>query len=273
MFERSISEECCISTSRTSSFRRSSTASSSVMTWVRSSMMRGSESTSSFPLPTSVFTTLRAMNSISSAFKRMDMASISAASVCYRRRAMPLHVVRHPLVEDALGRLRDHATPCEEFRRLARRVSLLVAVEATRDLSLSDVAVQHAARGDRGPGMSSRVVAVPVLRAGIGMLEAFLELVPQAEVGYFGLERNEETAAARRYYEKVPKDLAKATVFLLDPMLATGGSAAMAVDGLAGLGARRVRLLSIVAAPEGVQHLEAWCRTPSSIRRPSTARG
>jgi uracil phosphoribosyltransferase len=101
------------------------------------------------------------------------------------------------------------------------------------------------------------VVAVPVLRAGLGMLDAFLELVPQAQVGYFGLERNEETAAARRYYEKVPRDLGSAVVFLLDPMLATGGSAAMAVDGLRGLGARQVRLLSIVAAPEGVAHLEA----------------
>ena len=170
---------------------------------------------------------------------------------------MPLHVVRHPLVEDALARLRDRATPCDEFRRLARRVSLLVAVEATRDLALSDVAVQTPLEPTIGHCMSSRVVAVPVLRAGIGMLEAFLELVPQAEVGYFGLERNEETAAARRYYEKVPKDLGRATVFLLDPMLATGGSAAMAVDGLTGLGAKRVRLLSIVAAPEGVAHLEA----------------
>ena len=170
---------------------------------------------------------------------------------------MPLHVVRHPLIEDALGRLRDHSTPCDEFRRLARRVSLVVAVEATRDLPLSDVAIHTPLEKTVAHCMSSRVVAVPVLRAGIGMLEAFLELVPQAEVGYFGLERNEETAAARRYYEKVPKDLGRATVFLLDPMLATGGSAAMAVDGLAGLGARQVRLLSIVAAPEGVEHLEA----------------
>jgi uracil phosphoribosyltransferase len=89
------------------------------------------------------------------------------------------------------------------------------------------------------------------------MLEAFLELVPEAQVGYFGLERNEETAAARRYYEKVPRDLGGAVVFLLDPMLATGGSAAMAVDGLRSLGAKQVRLLSIVAAPEGVAHLES----------------
>jgi uracil phosphoribosyltransferase len=170
---------------------------------------------------------------------------------------MPLHVVRHPLIEDALGRLRDRTTACDEFRRLARRVSLLLAAEATRDLALTDTAIHTPLEPTIAHCMSSRVVAVPVLRAGIGMLEAFLELVPQAQVGYFGLERNEETAAARRYYEKVPKDLAHATVFLLDPMLATGGSAAMAVDGLAGLGARQVRLLSIVAAPEGVAHLES----------------
>jgi uracil phosphoribosyltransferase len=168
---------------------------------------------------------------------------------------MPVHVVRHPLIEDALLRLRDKATPCDEFRRLARRVSLLLAVEATRDLALADTAVTTPLEEARGQGLADRVVAVPVLRAGLGMLDAFLELVPQAQVGYFGLERNEETAVARRYYEKVPRDLGSALVFLLDPMLATGGSAVMAVDGLMGLGARQVRLLSIVAAPEGVEHL------------------
>ena len=131
---------------------------------------------------------------------------------------MPLHVVRHPLIEDALGRLRDRDTPCDEFRRLARRLSLLLAAEATRDLAMAEAPVQTPLERTIAHAVSSRVVAVPVLRAGIGMLEAFLELVPQAQVGYFGLERNEETAAARRYYEKVPKDLAGATVFLLDPM-------------------------------------------------------
>jgi len=168
---------------------------------------------------------------------------------------MPLHLVRHPLVEDALAGLRDRSTPCDEFRRLARRVSLLLSAEATRDLALGDVVVETPLERTLGHKLASRVVAVPVLRAGLGMLDAFLELVPQAQVGYFGLERNEQTAVARRYYEKVPRDLSSALVFLLDPMLATGGSAVMAVDGLMGLGARQVRLLSIVAAPEGVEHL------------------
>jgi uracil phosphoribosyltransferase len=170
---------------------------------------------------------------------------------------MPLRLVAHPVIEDSLARLRDRETPSDEFRRLAHRVSVLLAAEATRDLALAAGDVETPLERTIVRRIASRVVAVPVLRAGIGMLDAFLELVPQAQVGYFGLERNEETAAARRYYEKVPKDLAGAVVFLLDPMLATGGSAAMAVDGLRGLGARQVRLLSIVAAPEGVAHLES----------------
>ncbi len=178
-----------------------------------------------------------------------------------------LHVVSHPLLDDTLCGLRDRGTPSDEFRRLARRVSLLLVAEATRDLPTEDAAVETPLETAHVRKLAARVVAVPVLRAGLGMLEAFLELVPRAQVGYFGLERNEQTAligaigaeqitaVARRYYEKVPKDLGGAVVFLLDPMLATGGSAVMAVDGLRGLGARQVRLLSIVAAPEGVKHL------------------
>jgi uracil phosphoribosyltransferase len=169
---------------------------------------------------------------------------------------MALHVVRHPLVDDVLAALRDKTTPSDEFRRLARRLSLLVIAEATKDLPLVDATVETPLETAPVRRLATRVVAVPVLRAGLAMLDAFLELVPSAEVGYFGLERNEQTAVARRYYEKVPKKLEDAIVYLLDPMLATGGSAALAVDGLKGLGARRIRLLSVVAAPEGVAHLE-----------------
>jgi len=170
---------------------------------------------------------------------------------------VPVHLVEHPLVHDALVELRDKRTTPEHFRRAATRISVLLAAEAMRELPSSDVSVESPLGPAPGRRIGADVVVVPVLRAGLGMLDAFLELIPGAEVGYFGLERNEETAAARRYYEKVPKDLANAVVFLLDPMLATGGSAAMAVDGLRGLGARQVRLLSIVAAPEGVAHLES----------------
>lgn len=169
---------------------------------------------------------------------------------------MGLHVVRHPVVEDALAALRDRRTPPAQFRGLARRVSLLVIAEATRDLPTADADVETPLEATVAHRLARRVVAVPVLRAGLGMLEAFLDLVPSAEVGYYGLERDEQTAIARSYYEKLPDDLAGASVFLLDPMLATGGSAAHAIAGLRDRGARGVRLLSIVAAPEGVAHLE-----------------
>jgi len=168
---------------------------------------------------------------------------------------MSVHIVRHPVVEDVLASLRDRTTPSAEFRRLARRLSLVLVAEATRDLPLAEGQVETPLERAAVRRIAARVVAVPVLRAGLGMLDAFLELLPAAQVGYFGLERNEETAVARCYYEKVPKDLKEALVFLLDPMLATGGSAATAVDGLRALGARQVRLVSIVAAPEGVAYL------------------
>jgi uracil phosphoribosyltransferase len=170
---------------------------------------------------------------------------------------MDVHVVRHPLVEDVLAALRDRRTSSDVFRQLARRVSLLLVAEATRDLPLAESAIDTPLETTTVRRLAARVVAVPVLRAGLGMLDGFLELVPQAQVGYFGLERDETTAVARRYYEKVPKDLGGAVVFLLDPMLATGGSAAMAIEGLAELGARSVRLLSIVAAPEGIALLRS----------------
>ena len=174
----------------------------------------------------------------------------------YAADSMALHVAAHPLIDDVMARLRDRDTECEEFRRLARRVSVLLVAEATRDLPLTDGSVETPLEAAPARRLERRMVAVPVLRAGLGMLEAFLELIPQAHVGYFGLERNEATAEARSYYEKLPEDLEHATVFLLDPMLATGGSAEMAVERLHALGAMNVRLLSIVAAPEGVARLE-----------------
>jgi uracil phosphoribosyltransferase len=168
---------------------------------------------------------------------------------------MALHLVRHAIVQETLARLRDKETPSREFRRLAHRVGLLLAAEATRGLPLRDAEVETPLERTAARRLAARVVAVPILRAGLGMLPAFLDVVPEASAGYLGLERNEETAVARCYYEKVP-DLVGADVFLLDPMLATGGSAAMAVERLRGRGARSIALLSVVAAPEGVAHLE-----------------
>jgi len=175
---------------------------------------------------------------------------------------MPVHVVDHPLLHDIVARLRDRRTGSDDFRALAYRVSTFLVAEATRDLPLREEAIETPMEAATARRLDARVVAVPVLRAGIGMLQAFLDLVPGTAVGYFGLERDERTAVARRYYEKVPADLGHAVVYLLDPMLATGGSAAMAIEGLQERGARRVRLISIVAAPEGVGLLER--RTPDA---------
>jgi len=168
---------------------------------------------------------------------------------------MGIHVLDHPLLHETMARLRDRSTPCDDFRMLAHRVGLLLTVEATRDLPSVEGAVETPMETAAVRRLAARVVVVPVLRAGLGMLGAFLDLVASAQVGYFGLERDQATAIARRYYEKVPTDLSDAYVFLLDPMLATGGSAAMAAEGLRERGARRVRFLSIVAAPEGVERL------------------
>jgi uracil phosphoribosyltransferase len=160
-------------------------------------------------------------------------------------------------VEHVLAGLRDTATRPEDFRRLGRRVSFLLIAEATRDLPTADTTVQTPLETAPVKRLARPVVAIPVLRAGLGMLEPFLELVPEAQVGYVGLERDEKTAVARRYYEKLPKGIEQATVFLLDPMLATGGSAVMALQALAQLGVRGVRVLSIVSAPEGIRRLES----------------
>jgi len=168
---------------------------------------------------------------------------------------MSVRIVDHPLLQDTLARLRDRTTPSDDFRRLAHCISLLLVAEATRDLPTVAGTVATPLESATVRTVAKRVVAVPVLRAGLGMLGAFLDLVPGAEVGYFGLERDESTAIARCYYEKVPAQLGDARVFLLDPTLATGGSAALAALRLRERGARKVRFVTIVAAPEGVARL------------------
>jgi uracil phosphoribosyltransferase len=169
---------------------------------------------------------------------------------------LALHLVHHAIAEEALAGLRDAETSFREFRQLAHRVTLVVAAEATRNLPLVDARVETPLEGATVRRLGARVLAVPILRAGLGMLPAFLELVPEASAGYLGLERNEETAVARSYYEKLG-DPQGADVFLLDPMVATGGSAGLAAERLRGRGARSVTLLCVVAAPEGIAHLAA----------------
>lgn len=168
---------------------------------------------------------------------------------------MPLHLVDHPVVHDVLLRLRDVETRPDTFRAMARRISLLLAAEATRDLPTRATSVTTPLGPASGREVAADVVVVPVLRAGLGMLEAFLDVVPKARVGHIGLQRDETTAIASQYYAKFPAGLGDCHVFMVDPMLATGGSALAAIDLLHRQGARDIRLLCIVAAPEGVQAL------------------
>jgi uracil phosphoribosyltransferase len=169
---------------------------------------------------------------------------------------VPLHLVPHPLVHDALATLRDSSTPPELFRRVAVRISLLLAAEATRDVPSAVVTVSTPLGLAPGRRLISDVVVVPVLRAGLGMLDAILELIPTARVGHIGLQRDEMTAVASQYYSKLPPDLSGSVVLMIDPMLATGGSAVAALDLLRRAGARDVRMICIVAAPEGIALVE-----------------
>ncbi len=171
-------------------------------------------------------------------------------------RRMSVHIVSHPLAQDALHRLRDIKTDTEEFRRLSLRISLLVLVEALRDLRTEPATAQTPLEQASGSRLAAGVVAVPVLRAGLGMLDAALMLLPGARVGHIGLQRDESTAQASQYYAKLPDGLAEADTILLDPMLATGGSAVAALDLIKAAGAQTVRMVCIVAAPEGIGLVE-----------------
>jgi uracil phosphoribosyltransferase len=165
-----------------------------------------------------------------------------------------LYRVDHPLIEEVLAELRDEATPPERFRLLSTRLTTLLAFDASRDLPAREDMVTTPLERAPVKRLDANVVLVPVLRAGMGMLEVMLSVFPKASVGYVGLERDESTAVARQYYRKLP-NLDGAYVFLLDPMLATGGSASAAVSLLKESGATKIRLLCVVAAPEGIDHL------------------
>jgi uracil phosphoribosyltransferase len=183
-----------------------------------------------------------------------------------------VHFVGHPNAQDALTALRSRTTPPSVFRRLAHRLSLIVILEATRDLTLARATVETPLEPTEGATLDQDVVVVSVLRAGLGMLDAVLELLPGARVGHIGLERDERTASASRYYSKLPPIAVRTTVLLVDPMLATGGSAVMAAGLLTAAGATDLRLLCLVAAPEGLAAFSAaWPNVP--IYTPAVDRG
>jgi uracil phosphoribosyltransferase len=169
---------------------------------------------------------------------------------------VPVHIVDHPLVHDALAELRDKRTTPDCFRRAATRISVLLAAEAMRDVPSGAVTVETPIGPADGRRTADEIVVVPVLRAGLGMLDAVLDLVPRARVGHIGLQRDEMTAVASQYYAKLPPALDKSFVLMIDPMLATGGSAVAALDLLRAAGARDIRIVCIVAAPEGLSVVE-----------------
>ena len=170
---------------------------------------------------------------------------------------MPLHLIDHPLAHDALAELRDVRTTPTAFRRAAARISTVLIVEALRRIPTTPGSVETPLGPAHARRITDDVVVVPVLRAGLGMLEPVLQLVPSARVGHVGLQRDEATAAASQYYARLPPQTDDSEVLLLDPMLATGGSAAAAIAVIKAAGVRAISLVSIVAAPDGLALLES----------------
>jgi uracil phosphoribosyltransferase len=167
-----------------------------------------------------------------------------------------LRVVTHPLVQHKLTILRDRATPTKIFKELVEEIAMLMAYEATSDVELEKIEVDTPLETCTGRQIAGKkMTLVPILRAGLGMVEGIYRLVPNARIGHIGLYRNHDTLEPVDYYFKVPSDAGERDFFVLDPMLATGGSAAAAVTSLKRAGATRIRFLCLVAAPEGVRKL------------------
>ncbi len=170
---------------------------------------------------------------------------------------MRIHVADHPLVAHKLTLLRDERTKSPTFRRLADELVTLLAYEATRDVRTEPRTVQTPVAEAAGVRLSApRPLVVPILRAGLGMLEGMQRLLPTAEVGFLGMIRDEETLAASTYAERLPPDLAGRQCYLLDPMLATGGTLAAAIDFLVARGADQITAVCLLAAPEGIDRVE-----------------
>ena len=169
---------------------------------------------------------------------------------------MPATVLDHPLAAHVLTHLRDRTTKPATFRALCQQIGLMLALEATRDLPLVAKSIETPLEFMASPVLGRGLVIVPILRAGLGLLQPYLDLFPEVSVGYVGLERDHATAVSRSYYRKLPP-VAGQRVLCVDPMLATGGSAVQALDALKAAGATDLRLVCIVSAPEGLAAVEA----------------
>jgi uracil phosphoribosyltransferase len=167
-------------------------------------------------------------------------------------------VVDHPLVQHKLGLLRDETTPTQVFRQLVDELTLLLTYEATKDMATEESEIETPLERTTVQRISGKKVAVcPILRAGVGMLDGVLSLISGARVGFIGLYRNEDTLEPVEYYVKLPQDIAERDVLILDPMLATGNSTAAAVATVKRAGAYSIRLIAIIAAPEGIERLQS----------------
>lgn len=164
-----------------------------------------------------------------------------------------LHEVDHPLIRHHLSRLRDRRTPPAEFRQLVQRLAVLLAYEATKNLELAPSEIETPLARVRGQQLAQRIGLVPILRAGLGMVDPILNLIPSAEVWHLGLYRDEETALPVEYYSKLPPTEPVDVALVVDPMLATGGSVTVALAALARWGVKRLAVLSILAAKPGIQ--------------------
>ena len=169
---------------------------------------------------------------------------------------MSLHVLQHPLAAHVMTHLRDKTTRPATFRTLAYQIGQLLAIEATRDLATKEKPIETPLEPLSGRVLARSLVVVPILRAGLGMMQPFLDMFPDVSVGYIGLERDHETAVARSYYCKLPP-LVGTRVLVVDPMLATGGSAANALTVVKEAGAKELSFVCIVSSPEGVETVQS----------------
>lgn len=168
-----------------------------------------------------------------------------------------LQILDHPLIQHKLSLIRDEKTGSKEFRELVEEVSMLMAYEVTRDFPLQEIDVKTPVAIAKSKVLAGRKVGlVPILRAGLGMVDGMLRLIPAAKVGHVGLYRDPETLLPVEYYCKLPPDIAERDLIVIDPMLATGGSAAAAITFLKDRGAKNIKLMCLIAAPEGIQAVQ-----------------